>query len=769
MNSVELLAPVGSKDAFYAAIENGADAVYLGGPSFNARMFADKFSYEDLAYLIDYAHLRGVKVFITTNILVYEEEMDAFIAMTDQLYLLHADAIIIQDLGVLSRIKGRYPGMEIHASTQMNTHSVKEALFLKSLGVDRIVVARETSIQTIKAIKEATNLSIEAFVHGALCVSYSGECLISSMIGSRSGNRGECAQTCRLPYTLMHDNKDLGKTGFLLSTKDLMTIDHLQTLMDNGVDSFKIEGRMKRPEYVAQTVKTYREAIDQLSMGKTYVLNEDTRKATYSLFNREFTKGYMLHEHKAQVLDSAMPNHRGTPLGTISKVGKDYIEIALEDEVAMHDGLRIQGKNETGVFLTYLAVNNQSVKSAKSNEIIKVKMEPKGISVGDKVVKTSDKSLLDALNETYAKAKRKTGIDAYFEVHNTDLSLTLSLGDRQVTYTMSDGAQVALSSGTQASRIIEQLHKTAEFPFYFKDVIIKGLDNHFIPLSKINEMRREALTLFESAFLNARPKRVIQPFISLPQIHQDIPASLTCFVHTLSQLEACIASGVDRVVIKPDEALLQKAKDAKIPFLVSMGRINERGVYLNEPLYAEELGAVESGRAFFASPYVNVTNSDALYLLHQQGLKIVGLSYELTKAQIQAIVSTYQKRYGNPSVAVMLYGVIDVMIMKSCPILPVIQSCAACKQTQYALRDRKDALYALYKEPDCTIRVLNHKIHVLLDAKEEFEAMGVKHFLMQFIEESYEETLAVIDAVKHQKRQVGFALSRPTTKGYYDQ
>ena len=254
---VELLAPCGSYESFLAAVRAGADAVYLGGKAFGARAYAENFSEEELISVIRQAHLFGVSVYLTVNTLVKEQEFSAVYEYILPLYEAGLDGAIVQDMGFFRFLRRNFPGLKLHASTQMTITGSYGAAFLKEMGCERIVPARELSLQEIKAIKRKVPIEIEVFVHGAMCYCYSGQCLMSSMIGGRSGNRGRCAQPCRLPY------KTAGKEGYFLSLKDMNTLEHLPELIEAGVDSFKIEGRMKRPEYVAGVVSIYRKYIDK--------------------------------------------------------------------------------------------------------------------------------------------------------------------------------------------------------------------------------------------------------------------------------------------------------------------------------------------------------------------------------------------------------------------------------------------------------------------------------------------------------------------------
>ena len=328
MKKPELLAPVGEKESLIAAIEAGCDAVYLSGKKYGARVYANNFKDEELIEAIKYAHLYGVKVYVTVNTIIYENEIEDFMNYIDMLHKNNVDAIIMQDIGMIDLVRKTYPNLEIHISTQMHIHNLEGAKFFENLGIKRIVLARETNIDIIKNIKQNTKTEIEVFVHGALCISYSGQCLMSSLIGGRSGNRGACAGCCRLPYDIISENKIINKDKYPLSTKDLMTLEHIEELIESGIDSLKIEGRMKRPEYVYQVVSLYRKAIDSyINTGKTNLTEEDIKEMK-KLFNREFTSGYLFKEK--YIINGKRPNHQGIEIGEVVDYKNGYIYIKLK-------------------------------------------------------------------------------------------------------------------------------------------------------------------------------------------------------------------------------------------------------------------------------------------------------------------------------------------------------------------------------------------------------------------------------------------------------
>ena len=406
MKKPELLAPVGSYESLIAAIEAGADAVYLSGKKYGARVYANNFNDEELIEAIKYAHIYGVKVYVTVNTIIYEYEIEDFINYIDMLHRNNVDAIIIQDIGMFDLIRKTYPNLEIHISTQMHVHNIEGVKFFEKLNAQRVVLARETSIDTIKEIKKNTNIELEVFTHGALCISYSGECLMSSLIGGRSGNRGACAGCCRLPYDIISDNKIINKDKYPLSTKDLMTLEHIDELIESGIDSFKIEGRMKRPEYVYQVVSLYRKAIDSyINTGKSTITQEDIKEMK-KLFNREFTSGYLFNEK--YIINGKRPNHQGIEIGEVIDYKNGYVYIKLTDKLNVHDGIRILGKTDKGLMLNKMFINKRDVKEANKGDTINFKYEyvkPKSI-----VVKTTDYKQIEEINKNIENKKRKVKI-----------------------------------------------------------------------------------------------------------------------------------------------------------------------------------------------------------------------------------------------------------------------------------------------------------------------------------------------------------------------
>lgn len=369
MRTLELLSPAGDYSIFKAVIHAGADAVYVGGPSFGARAYANNFSSEELLEAVDYAHLHGRKVYLTVNTLFKEEELTG--RLYDYLlpyYEQGLDAVIVQDFGVLNFVEEAFPGLAIHASTQMTVTGADGAAFLQKLGASRIVTARELSFAEIKKIKEETGVEIESFVHGALCYCYSGQCLMSSLLGGRSGNRGRCAQPCRLPYEVLdaHRKSLTNEAGYFLSPKDLSTVSMIPQLIECGIDSFKIEGRMKQAEYAAGVTSVYRTYLDRyIHYGKeAFSLEKGDEKRLLDLGNRSgFTKGYYVQHNGAGMITFTKPNHTKANEELQEEIRQNFLQKNLLIKIKGKLTLS-QGKNAT------LSVESKDMEVTVTGEVV---------------------------------------------------------------------------------------------------------------------------------------------------------------------------------------------------------------------------------------------------------------------------------------------------------------------------------------------------------------------------------------------------------------
>lgn len=724
---VELLAPIGSKEAFYAAIENKTDAIYLGGKQFGARAYANNFDLNDLKEMIKYAHLFDVKVYVTVNTIIFDEEIDELIEFLDFLYLNDCDAVIVQDLGVLNIIRSKYPDFEVHASTQMNVHSVEEAIVLKDLGVKRIVVAREINLEQIKQIKKATNLEIEAFVHGALCVSSSGNCYISSIIGKRSGNRGRCAQPCRLPYTMN------GKEGYLISPKDLYSLPKIKELVEAGIDSLKIEGRMKRPEYVAQIVKSYRAAIDNYYYKKDFNLEKeeiDLRK----IFNRDFTKGFLFDEEDKDYINTSSSNHQGIYVGKVIYSNRNTVKIKLDYELFKGDSIRLVGEANDAITINQMYVDNVIVEEAKAGDIISVRSHVDGLTDA-LVYLTSASRQLAELEKSYTNIKRKVPITGTIDLKDDYLRVVLKYKDYQLEKLSDVKVEVPKNIGTN-ERILEQFHKTSNTVFDFVTLTLNIDKPIFINIKAINELRRVALDEFSELISCKYKDRNIKDLkLNISNIESNTAKTIVK-VRNLEQLQMVLNYNLEEIYVT-DLKLLDYLKDNKtIKAFYVEPRVNLSEEKLDLPLVTSRLGNFKD---FRTSIYLNVTNALAINLLENLGAKQIGLSLEMSIDQIETLIYNYKKLFSRtPNLEMNVYGRYELMMLKY-----KLGLSAEELDGKNELIDRKNFSFPTLLEDDY-VKILNSKKLHLIDYVDRLKELNISR-IIDFTIESAEEVKDVLD------------------------
>ncbi len=515
---VEILAPGGSYEGMAAAVAGGCDAVYIGGKNFGARAFADNLEEDCMKSAIDYVHLHDKKLYMTVNTLLKNEEIEERLYQ----YLLPyyeqgLDAVIVQDIGVMSFIHEYFPNMHIHASTQMTLTSEKGTKWLKELGVSRFVTSRELTIKEIQKIRQETDLEIEAFVHGALCYCYSGQCFMSSFLGGRSGNRGKCAQPCRKAYEF-YDN--MGRISneeerYLLSPKDMCTIEMIPDLVDAGIDSFKIEGRMKRAEYAAYTTFLYRKYTDlYLQLGrKEYAQylekNKDewnqNKKELMDLYNRGgFTKGYYIQHNGKDMMSLERPNHSGVYVGNVIDTKNNIVQYRLQEPLRAQDVVEFRSlKGE--------ALYEYTVKEDTNTCMVKARIgHGTVIPKGTKVYRTRSNHLLNKIQNQIIKKEQKYPIQGYFTaIENERMCFTLVYRNCSATVEY-DRAEKAQNQPISKEKVEKQLKKTNDTMFYFDylDICLKG--KLFIPLGKLNEIRRIGLEALKNELLSACHRKAVQ-------------------------------------------------------------------------------------------------------------------------------------------------------------------------------------------------------------------------------------------------------------------
>lgn len=715
MKQIEILSPAGTMESFYAALLGGCDAVYLSGYQFGARSYAGNFSMEELKEAIEIAHLYQVKVYVTVNTMVYEREVENLIHYIDELVTYHPDALIIEDIGMFDLIHQRYPKLELHASTQMHLHNQSGVEFAKKIGLKRAVIARETPIEEIKKIREQVDLPIEVFCHGALCISYSGQCLMSSLIGGRSGNRGTCTQCCRLDYTICNENKEPLDHGYLLSTKDLNTLDYVKELIEAGVDSIKIEGRMKRPEYVYYVTYLYRKAVDAYDQHKKIEIIDEEIKQLKKLFNRGFTKGFLFHENMKQFINSYRPNHMGIPVGKVISVQNKKIQIQLTDSVSIHDGLRILDKKDVGVVLNEFTCHNKRVKKATKGDIISLTIHDT-VTPGCQVVKTTDDEQICKIRKILKETKRVVPIQGEvicqigkpLELKVTDQSHTLVVHTEKIL-------EPAQKHPVTKDEIKEKLMKLNDTVYEFEKLTIHG-EEGFIPLSTLNELRRTMVIKLNQLRLEREDY--------IPQTYQRIikkESTNSCYTALIQKEDQYQLLPNKIQVIYTEKELYEKLKqDEKV--VLKLPNIMKEYPKINKSVLVSEYGSLMHYHDMITDYTFNVVNSYAVRFLESLGVKRVTVSLECSKEQIEELYDAYFSRYQDiPSIEVVVKTTPIVMTLK----YPLLQQYHLKKgylkrNHQYFPIVQKDNYTEIYFYTSFMNQVPNRKhIHIREDYMEE--------------------------------------------------
>ena len=500
---IDLLSPVGDFECLKAAVQNGANSVYFGADLFSARAFASNFNLEELEQAIIYAKTRGVKTNLTLNTLITDNEFEEAFLLAKKAYEFGIDAIIVQDLGLAKQLIKHFPDLDIHASTQMSIHNLEGVLEMQSLGFKRVVLSRELSIQEIEYICNNSNIEIECFIHGALCISYSGQCLFSSMVGGRSGNRGKCAQPCRLPYELLENDKKVD-SGHLLSTRDLCGLDFIPDLINAGVTCLKIEGRMKNPEYVATVTRIYRKYIDLAESGQKYVINENDRKTLLQVFNRGMSStGHLTDEPNKNLVFKEKPNNMGLFLGKVEKYNKNkgYITVKLNEPIEIGDTISLEKENGT-YNVSELMLKDKNIKETVVGQTVTIGRMKGNINLGDNIYKISSKKLNVLAQESIKNENRKVYLNCkIFIKKGYPIKLNVTSANNLDIYSSLDIncqsdiiPEEANNRPLDKERVLSQLTKTKDSIFEFKNIDIELGDNVFLPkISALNELRRNAL------------------------------------------------------------------------------------------------------------------------------------------------------------------------------------------------------------------------------------------------------------------------------------
>ena len=500
---VELLAPAGNISSFKAAINAGADAIYMGFGKYNARAMAQNFTLEEYIKCLDYAHIRGVKVYLTLNTLVEDSDIKEILEMLLKLYEYGLDAVILQDIGLANIIHKVFPDLHMHASTQMSVYSLEQVKFLEEIGFKRVVLARELSLEEIKYIVNNTEVEIEAFIHGALCVSLSGQCLMSLSIGNRSANKGECAQPCRMKYELYDFKDNKLEDTYLLSKKDIYGLDILKDIIESNITSLKIEGRNKTPEYVAYVTSKYRKYIDLYNKNKNFKLDNDDQKNLLQIFNRSGkSHGYLKGVEYKNSITTMSPKNTGIFLGKVMEKKGKHIKLKLESSIDLHDGIEIYNDKETvSTIVTSIKDNNfkQINSSVEKGNIVYIGDIKQNVNVNDKIYKTSSSNLNDEIRNKYLKrCIRRRKIELNIKIKNNEtIKLFTKLLGKEYVYDTLIVPQKSQNKPVNIDVIRQVFSKTQDNGIEFSSINAQIEDGLFVKISSLNEARRNFVSMLE--------------------------------------------------------------------------------------------------------------------------------------------------------------------------------------------------------------------------------------------------------------------------------
>ena len=766
MRDVELLAPVGSFDSLKAAVQNGANAVYLGGKDFGARASANNFDRDELKEAVKYAHIRGVQVFVTTNTLRKENEIEDFLEYAKFLYDIDVDAIILQDIGMARLIKRELPDFELHASTQMVAHSLEDVKYLESVGFDRVVLAREVTVEEIKYICDNCKADIEVFVHGALCVCYSGQCLMSSMIGNRSGNRGRCAQPCRQRYELIdvYTGEVVNSNGdYLLSPRDLNAIEEIDKVIDAGVHSLKIEGRMKRPEYVATVIDGYRKTIDEYLATNKLNVSDETINDLYTIFNRKFTKGLLLGDVGKDMMNSQLPNNQGLYVGTVVDYNKKAkrLKIKLANTLKKGDGINLGGGTIGRI------IKNGNIETiGYKGETIELDFVGEARK-GQIVFKTSDSELMDRVQATFTQDKEfvKNIIDAKITIKLGQKPI-LTLKDRHSNEATIEGDKIveeAMKVALSKEKVETQLRKLGNTPYELDLLEIELDDNVSLPISLLNQMRRDCIELLDKERVSIKNRKYKNKIVKYKPVlyNRNKQQEISVKVKNLEQLESALECGVDRIYYE-DTNTIDKGMSLAMKYnkkvIYSAPRIirnkeynhlakaNNAGV---ESVQVGNYGSIDyfKDKKLNIDYYLNAFNSETINYYKEIGADTLCISQELNINEIKETI-----KYTDINIESVVYGYTPLMITEYCPMGVIVRDCkkdkrvAKCKESIYALRNSKGDEFRVSQDIFCRSTIYNSNVTCMLDNLYELHEIGINVLRLDFTLEDKETVKEVIEA-----------------------
>ncbi|MGI2296535.1 DUF3656 domain-containing U32 family peptidase [Paenibacillus sp. GXUN7292] len=799
---IELLAPAGDWECMRAAVANGADAIFFGVEKFNARARANNFRSEELPEIMAFLHTYGVKGFLTFNILVFEDELRDAQKLIDMCIDAGVDAVIVQDLGLVKLIREMSPDFPIHGSTQMTITSPEAVEFTKPFFMERVVLGRENNLKQIRTIGEQAKLPMEVFVHGALCVSYSGQCLTSEMWGGRSANRGECAQACRLPYDLMVDGeqKPMGDVAYLLSPKDLAAIDLVPELIEAGVTSFKIEGRLKSPEYVANVVSKYRAAIDKYFDGdRSKPSREEVRELQQS-FSRGFTHGFLEGTNNKKLVEGTFPKSRGVYLGKVERIMRDAVTVRLDAPVKRGDGIVFDAgdptKKEEGGRVYDLRRHGVKIEGeAQEGTLIELvsgrnDVDLRKVHVGDRIWKTSDPALDRRLRASFET-------DKPYRVFPLHVKVSGKAGEplHTIWTDVNKGTSIEVASELElelaqkrpmdAALLEEQLGRLGGTVFQLEQLEIALEGDVILPIRELNRLRREAVELLAGerpkppvytkynvdAFADAQSK--LSPAGEHTAALTGSEAELTVLCRSLEQVEAAVQTDAsfiyaDFEFIKQFPAAIAAARQAGKPIALATPRIhmpNENGYHANilklqpDAILVRNTGALYYYlRARAAQPdkpfpkligdfSLNVANHKAVKLFLEAGLDIVTPSYDLNIQQMVDLLEQSQTSH----MEVVIHQHLPMFHTEHCVYCTFLSegtdytNCGRpCEEHRVSLQDRIGMSHPVRVDEGCRNTVYNAIEQSGSEYIRNFLELGVASFRVEFLEESAEQVHEVL-------------------------
>jgi len=789
MKKIELLAPAGDFESLISAIQNGANAVYFGANKFNARANSKNFNTEELRSAIEYAKLRNVKTHLTLNILIKNNELEDAIRLVEDAYNAGLDAVIVQDLGLAKEIINKFPNLEVHASTQLTVYDYDGVKKLEEIGFKRIVLARELSINEIKEICEKAKAEIEIFIHGALCISYSGQCLMSSIIGGRSGNRGKCAGTCRLPYELIDKKEDcILEKGYLLSSKDVCTLDILPEIINSGVSSLKIEGRMKSPEYVGIVTSIYRKYIDLIENNQKFVVEEEDKKKLKQIFNRGgFSTGYLKGKLGKNMMYTRKPNHIGIYLGDVISYNlkKGYVKLKLKENIELGDSIAI---GEVSCKISELMEENKNIKLAEVNKVVTIGRIKGNIKIGDKIYKTVSNRLIKDVQRINTKENIKRRVDCIIrlnekekmEIKLLDIKSNITvkvIGDEISKYrgiNEKEAVEEGYKSEKYENRIKEQIKKTGNTVFEIQNIEVQKDNNIFIPIKEINEIRRRALLLLEEK-IKEKIKRNIKIDIEKEECFNRKldrkcgPINISVLLNNINEdFDYLNLKDVNRIYIPISEFLNTKV-EKKIKELVK-----EKNLYVYFPVVLKEkykkyienkigdivgigikgfvisnISQLEMVKKFkleiIANYTFNIFNNKTISQLEDMSFTTYTVSPEMDLVNIRNLNNE------NIEKEVIVYGRTVLMNSEYCPIGKYNKCNGSCLGKNIVLKDRKGFEFPVVTDKiNCNSKIYNSKITSI-----QWKELYPDSIRIDILEESIEEINKIIKTYKQNKKLEG--------------